>query len=80
MLRTRRDLIDVVPVSTEPRRVRAPRAPVAPTVLGTRRVELHELVRAGGFRVLGRGGDLLVLRLCDADGHRVLMAVSGQLT
>lgn len=161
MLRTRRDLIYVEPVSTEPRRVRAPRAPapswsspwillgrvllvvgpalvvlcrlterwwsgaplddsgssthpipvaaslasvalaaawpflllpigsprwsviddgvlVAPTVLGTRRVDLHELVRAGGFRVLGRGGDLFVLRLRDAGGHRVLMTRSGR--
>ncbi|MBD8058975.1 hypothetical protein IC607_08340 [Cellulomonas sp. JH27-2] len=51
---------------------------VAPTVLGTRCVELHELVRAGGFRVLGRGGDLFVLRLRDADGHWVLLTRSGQ--
>jgi len=51
---------------------------VAPTVLGTRRVELHELVRAGGFRVLGRGGDLFVLRLRDASGHRVMLTRSGQ--
>ena len=51
---------------------------VAPTVLGTRRVALHRLVRAGGFRLLGRGGDLFVLRLRDADGHRVLLARSGQ--